>query len=268
MMERSETAVRLRDVTVSFAGRVVVDSVSLALPRRGVSVFIGRSGSGKTTLLRVLNRLNEEFPGSVTTGGVELDLGNGLEPVYPEMGPKTGRQAGRAVRPLPELRRRVGMVFQSPNVFPASVYRNLELPLSLAARCSRRQRAERVEAALRDAGLWDEVRDRLDMPAERLSGGQQQRLCLARALVLEPDILLVDEPTASLDVHAAAAVETLLARLAERLPVVMVSHSLDQTLRLGRTVLVMNQGRLTHCLDAAHIGGESDLAELLGGPPA
>lgn len=260
MME--EKAVRLRDVTVSFAGRVVVDSVSLDLPRRGVSVFIGRSGSGKTTLLRVLNRLNEEFPGSMTTGAVELNLGNGLEPVYPEAGP----EAGRAVRPLPELRRRVGMVFQSPNVFPASVYRNLELPLTLAASCSRRQRRDRVEAALRDAGLWDEVRDRLDMPAERLSGGQQQRLCLARALVLEPDILLVDEPTASLDIHATAAVEKLLTRLAERLPVVMVSHSLAQTMRLGHTVLVMNQGRLTHCLDAAHIGAEADLAELLGGP--
>lgn len=116
--------------------------------------------------------------------------------------------------------------------------------------------------------MWDEVRQRLDMPAERLSGGQQQRLCLARALVLEPDILLVDEPTAALDVHAAAGVEALLVRLAERLPVVMVSHSLAQTRRLGHTVLVMNQGRVTHCLDAAHIGGEAELSALLGGAAA
>lgn len=260
MMEGDETAVRLREVSVSFAGRVAVDAVSLDLPRRGVSVFIGHSGSGKTTLLRALNRLNEEFPGSATTGRVELDLGQGLESVYPE--------PGRPARPLPELRRRVGMVFQSPNVFPTSIYRNLDLPLSLAAACSRRERKERVEAALRDAGLWDEVRQRLDMPAERLSGGQQQRLCLARALVLEPDILLVDEPTAALDVHAAAGVEALLVRLAERLPVVMVSHSLAQTRRLGHTVLVMNQGRVTHCLDAAHIGGEAELSALLGGAAA
>ena len=144
MMEGDETAVRLREVSVSFAGRVAVDAVSLDLPRRGVSVFIGRSGSGKTTLLRALNRLNEEFPGSATTGRVELDLGQGLESVYPE--------PGRPARPLPELRRRVGMVFQSPNVFPTSIYRNLDLPLSLAAACSRRERKERVEAALRDAG--------------------------------------------------------------------------------------------------------------------
>ncbi len=260
MIKGNETAVRLREVSVAFAGRVAVNAVSLDLPRRGVSVFIGRSGSGKTTLLRVLNRLNEEFPGSATTGRVELDLGRGLESVYPE--------PGRPARSLPELRRRVGMVFQSPNVFPTSIYRNLDLPLSLATACSRRERKERVEVALRDAGLWDEVKQRLDMPAERLSGGQQQRLCLARALVLEPDILLVDEPTAALDVHAAAGVEALLARLAERLPVVMVSHSLAQTRRLGHTVLVMNQGRVTHCLDAAHIGGEAELGALLGGSAA
>lgn len=253
-------SVRLSGVTVAFAGRVAVDAVSLELSRRGVSVFIGRSGSGKTTLLRVLNRLNEEFPHCATAGRVELDLGRGLESVYPE--------TGRPARPLPELRRRVGMVFQSPNVFPVSVYRNLAIPLTQAAACPRRDLPGRVEAALRDAGLWDEVKDRLDMPAERLSGGQQQRLCLARALALEPAILLVDEPTAALDVHAAAGVEALLARLAGRLPVVMVSHSLAQTRRLGHTVFVMNKGRVTHTLDAARIGGEADLGALLGEPAA
>lgn len=256
-MEKNETAVRVRDLTVSFAGRVAVDAVSLDLPRRGVSVFVGRSGSGKTTLLRAFNRLNEEFPHCVTTGRVELDLGRGLEAVYAE--------AGRAARPLPELRRRVGMVFQTPNVFPASLYRNLAVPLALVAECPKRDLKDRVEAALRDVGLWNEVEDRLDMPAERLSGGQQQRLCLARALALEPDMLLLDEPTASLDVHATAGVEALLERLADRLPLIMVSHSLAQTRRLGHTIFVMDNGRVTHRLDAANMVDEAELGALLGG---
>lgn len=256
MRELNETAVRLRELTVAFAGRTVVDAVSLDVPRRGVSVFIGRSGSGKTTLLRALNRLNEEFPGCATSGRVELDLGQGLESVYPG--------AGRTARPLAELRRRVGMVFQTPHVFPASVYRNLAVPLALVAECPKRRLPDRVEAALRDVGLWDEVADRLDMPAECLSGGQQQRLCLARALALEPRLLLLDEPTASLDVRATAGVEALLARLGERLPVVMVSHSLAQTRRLGHNIFVMDNGRVTHALDAASIGDEAELGALLG----
>lgn len=241
-MNTEHVAARLDRVSVSFFGRAVVKEVSLELPARGISVFIGRSGSGKTTLLRTLNRLNEEFPGCSTAGSVELDLGDGLEPVWP-----------RGVRPLPELRRRTGMVFQSPNVFPASVYRNVALPLSLTAGCPKREIAARVQTALEDAGLWNEVKDRLDLPAESLSGGQQQRLCLARALALDPAMLLLDEPTASLDVHAASGVENLLIRLAERRPVIMVSHSLAQTIRLGQNVFLMAQGRVTR-----HVRREDD----------
>lgn len=257
-MNAERMAARLTGLGVSFAGRPVVRDVSLELPATGISVFIGRSGSGKTTLLRALNRLNEEFPGCSTVGGVELDLGGGLEPVYP--------QAGRAVRPLPDLRRRVGMVFQTPNVFPASLYRNIALPLALVAECPRREIAGRVRAVLEDVGLWDEVKDRLDMPAERLSGGQQQRLCLARALALEPAVLLLDEPTASLDVHATAGVEALLLRLAERYPVILVSHSLAQTRRLGQNVFVMDKGRVTRRLSADDGLDEGGLNALLGGP--
>lgn len=257
-MSAERVAARLTGLCVSFAGHPAVEEVSLELPATGISVFIGRSGSGKTTLLRALNRLNEEFPGCVTSGGVELDLGDGLEPVYP--------LAGRATCPLPTLRRRVGMVFQTPNVFPASLRRNIALPLALVAECPKREVDGRMRAALENVGLWDEVKDRLDMPAERLSGGQQQRLCLARALALEPAMLLLDEPTASLDVRATAEVEALLRRLADRYPVIMVSHSLAQTRRLGQNVFVLDKGRVTRRLRADDGLDERELNALLGGP--
>lgn len=252
-------AALLENVGVSFDGHEVVRGVSARLPEKGISVIIGRSGSGKTTLLRALNRLNEEFPGCRNTGRIKLDLGAGLEAIYPAPGVR--------VRSLPELRRLVGMVFQSPNVFPVSVYRNIAIPLLTVAECPKAEVGDRVRAALVDAGLWQEVGDRLDTPAERLSGGQQQRLCLARALALAPAMLLLDEPTASLDVHAAAGVEDLLRKLGEQYPLIMVSHSLGQALRLGSMLLVLENGGLTHCLE--HCAGmtESELEALMGLPP-
>lgn len=247
-------AVRMRNVNVSFDGRDVVRDVDLELPGPGISVLIGRSGSGKTTILRALNRLNEEFPACVTTGQIEADLGEGLETIWP---------AGRTDRPLPELRRRVGMVFQTPNVFPASIYRNLAIPLEFAAECPKDEVADRVRAALEAVRLWEEVRGRLNAPAGRLSGGQQQRLCLARTLALEPALLLLDEPTASLDVHATRDVEALLGDLADRYPVIMVSHSLAQARRLARRLILVEEGRADRHFDEGHFPSEEALATLL-----
>ena len=248
-------AVIIRNLSVSFFERTVVRDVSLALPGGGISVLVGRSGCGKTTLLRALNRLNEEFPGCRTEGQVELNLKDGHHFVYP----------GGADVPLEirELRRRVGMVFQTPQVFPASVYRNMALPLQVVAGCPRPELDGRIEAALEQVDLWREVRDRLSSPADRLSGGQQQRLCLARALALEPDLLLLDEPTASLDVHAARHVEDLLLRLVEKYPVVMVSHSLSQSLRLAGTLMVMGPDGRSPRVCAPGGMDEKDLEELL-----
>lgn len=224
-------AVIARDLSVSFFGRTVIRGVNFSLPK-GISVLVGRSGSGKTTILRALNRLNEEFPGCETRGQVELFLKGALHAVYPG--------GERPPLPLRELRRRVGMVFQTPQVFPASVYKNMALPLQVVANCPKAEIEGRMEQALRQVDLWREVQERLHSSAERLSGGQQQRLCLARALALEPELLLLDEPTASLDVHASRHVEELLLRLAEHYPLVMVSHSLSQSLRLADTLLVMS----------------------------
>lgn len=245
----------VRDLSVSFFDHAVLRNVDLEVPSGGIAVLVGRSGSGKTTLLRAVNRLNEEVPGCRTEGRVELLLRGGRMDVWPGDGPD-------AV-PLAELRRRVGMVFQTPQVFPASVYRNVALPLSVTMGCPRSELEDRVREALLSADLWREVEGRLDMPAERLSGGQQQRLCLARALALEPDMLLLDEPTASLDVRAARHVEDLLSSLAERLPIVMVSHGLSQSLRLASFLAVMAGGRVRHRLRSVEGMEEGDLERLL-----
>lgn len=251
-----KTGVLLENVRISFDGLDVVRGVEACLPGKGISVIVGRSGCGKTTLLRALNRLNEEFPGCRTSGRVELDLGAGLEAIYPASGVR--------VRPVQELRRLVGMVFQSPNVFPVSVFRNVAIPLQTVAECPKSELADRVRKALESVGLWKEVGDRLDAPAERLSGGQQQRLCLARALALEPAVLLLDEPTASLDVHATAEVEDLLRNLGTQYPLIMVSHSLGQALRLGKVLLVLESGRVTHRLEDPAAMTEAELGGLLG----
>lgn len=241
---------RIDDLCVSFGRREILHHVSLEIPARGITVLAGRSGSGKTTLLRALNRLNETFPHCRTSGRVELDLGHGLEPVYPAPGVN--------VPPLALLRSRVGMVFQTPNVLPVSVERNLMLPLAVVAGLPEVPCRRRAEHALKNVGLWDEVKDRLNSSAAALSGGQQQRLCLARALALEPAVLLLDEPTASLDVHATAQIEDLLLRLAGQYPLVVVTHHPQQAVRLGERLIVVADG----CVRQQFERGGTDAATL------
>lgn len=256
-MNTAGISVRLHKVSVAFQGREVVGDVSAAFPETGISVLVGRSGSGKTTLLRTMNRLNEEFPGCTTTGQVELNLGNGLETILPD----TPSDAARLS--LPDLRRRVGMVFQTPNVFPSSILKNLSTPLGYVAGCPKNALADRVRTALDAVGLWDEVHDRLHTPAARLSGGQQQRLCLARTLALEPSLLLLDEPTASLDVRAAREVEYLLTRLADTYPIILVSHSLSQACRLGQQIFVLREGKMIRHFADNEAVTEAELVALL-----
>lgn len=253
-------AVTMAGLSVSFAGQTVLNGIDAAFPALGISVLVGRSGSGKTTLLRAVNRLNEEFAGCETRGRVRLDFGEGPLSVY-------GERGGDGDIPLPELRRRAGMLFQTPALFPVSVYRNISLPLTVVAGRSEKQAAERAEQALIAVGLWSEVKDRMHTPAERLSGGQQQRLCLARLLALEPSLLLLDEPTASLDVHAAKEIEALLTKLAGRYPVIMVSHSLGQARRMARgtrgRIIVMEEGAITAALAPGEALTDETLAALL-----
>ena len=216
-------------------------------------MLLGRSGSGKTTLLRTLNRLNECFDGCRTDGSVKLMINGRMTEIYGAGAPEPS-----------SVRRCAGMVFQAPNPLPLALRRNITLPLELTLGLKKREAEERMEQSLRRAGLWDEVKDRLGDSALSFSGGQQQRMCLARTLALEPDILLLDEPTASLDRKSADIVESLLEELRGTIPIIMVSHSLPQALRLGARFFVMRDGKITKTLTRAEVpADESDGEKFL-----
>ena len=247
-----ETLGRLEGLSVRFGGRAALDRVDLEIPARQVTVVVGPSGSGKTTLLRSLNRLNELYAGHEQDGRVVLDLGDGACDV-----------GGPGVD-VAWLRRRVAMVFQTPNVLPLSIEKNLALPLRLTLGVQGRAARERIERALADAELLDQVRDRMHHRATTLSGGQQQRLCLARALVLEPSVLLLDEPTASLDVRASRRIESLIGHLKERYTVVAVSHGLGQAARIADRVVVLGEGRVVETLEREALDDPAALQRLVG----
>ena len=219
---------RLDGVTCRYHGRAAVAEVDLEIPAAGVTAFIGPSGCGKSTVLRCLNRMNDVIPGFSMSGGVELD---GQEIYAPDTDPVA-------------VRRRVGMVFQRSNPFPSSVFDNVAYGMRLAGALSRAQLELRVEASLRAAALWDEVKDRLDSPAAMLSGGQQQRLCIARALAVEPEVLLFDEPASALDPISTERVEDLVLELGRRLTVVIVTHNLQQASRVADRTAFFLLGRL------------------------
>lgn len=244
-------AIAIRDLSVAFAGRPVLRGLNLDIAAGGPTVLVGRSGAGKTTLLRAINRLNECLPGCASSGSVRLHLADGdLEAYAPDTDPEA-------------LRRRVGMVFQSPHVLPVSVARNFALPLRLTTGATEAEIQRRTRQALGEVRLWDEVKDRLQAPAASLSGGQQQRLCLARALALDPEILLLDEPTASLDYQATRGIETLLRELAGRYTLVVVSHSLNQARRLARRLLVLRRGAEVEAVDAESLADGDRLLSLM-----
>ncbi len=208
---------RIRNLSVTYGRETVLDGVSLDIYKGCITALIGPSGCGKTSLLSSLNRLTDMIPGAMVSGSTRL-------------GDTDVLQAGLDVM---ALRRRIGMIFQRPNPFPLSIRRNLELPLREHGVRGRAELDRRIDSALRDVGLWDEVHDRLDSPALALSGGQQQRLCIARALVLEPEVLLMDEPCSALDPIASGVVEDLIRRLRGRYTIVIVTHNLAQARRIA-----------------------------------
>ena len=214
--------IAIRDLDVYYHDRAILKKVNMIFRDRELAAIVGPSGCGKSTLLMVLNRLLDTVPHARVEGSVEFRSNDqgwlnvlGLKEID-----------------LPSLRRRMGLVFQYPNVLFTSIFRNVAFPLRLLG-LSHQDISSKVHRALVDVFLWDEVKDRLDSPATELSGGQQQRLCLARTLVLQPEILLLDEPTSFLDEDLAGKIEGLLLRLKEERTVVVVSHYNDQVLRLS-----------------------------------
>ncbi len=220
---------RVEGLSAGFGALTAIRDVTLDIPDRHVTAIIGPSGCGKSTFLRCLNRMHETVPRAWARGRVLLDE----HEIY-------GDEVDAVA-----VRRHVGMVFQRPTAFPTmSIRRNVAAGLRLAGREQRRREDEIVEQALRRAALWDEVKDRLDESALALSGGQQQRLCIARALAIEPEILLLDEPTASLDPISTEKVEQLVHALREQMAVVIVTHNLQQAARVSDTTAFFLAGEL------------------------
>ncbi len=242
--------VRIESLQVLFKGTPILKGVDLDCRVGEITVLMGPSGSGKTTLLRAVNRLNEVFSGMHTEGAVWLSVDGRPADAY---APTTDVAA---------LRRRAAMVFQTPNVLPTSIRKNFTLPLRHATGLSRPEIERRMMSALGDVELLDEVEHRLGEPALNLSGGQQQRLCLARALALEPDVLLLDEPTASLDFRATRQIERLLDRLKNRYLILAVSHSIGQTSRIADRSYILKDGLIVEELERSTLHEPARLQQL------
>jgi phosphate transport system ATP-binding protein len=225
---RPASKFEVRHLDFFYGKHHALKDINLALQDHTITAFIGPSGCGKSTLLRVFNRMYSLYPGQRATGEVALDGDDVLAPTLD----------------VALLRFRVGMVFQKPTPFPMSIFDNVAFGLRLAKRVSRTELRERVEAALRDAALWEEVKDKLHDDGRGLSGGQQQRLCIARTIAVEPEVILFDEPTAALDPISTLRVEETLQSLRERFCIAVVTHNLQQAARVSNVTAFMYMGEL------------------------
>ena len=217
------------DLSAWFGRNQVLHTIDFAVEPNEVTAIIGPSGCGKSTLIRCMNRMHEEVRGASVRGKVLFD---GTDIYAPDVAPV-------------DVRRRIGMVFQRANPFPTmSIFENTVAGLRLGNRLPKAELRERAQRALASAGLWDEVKDRLDDPGARLSGGQQQRLCIARALAVEPEVILMDEPASALDPASTLRIEELIEELKDRYTVVIVTHNMQQAARVSDWTLFMLYGRV------------------------
>ncbi|RYE73751.1 MAG: phosphate ABC transporter ATP-binding protein [Myxococcales bacterium] len=214
------------DLDIYYGDFKAVEGVNMTIPAKSVTAFIGPSGCGKSTFLRTLNRMHEVIPGARVEGKIVMDGQSLYDP---------------AIDPV-EVRRTVGMVFQRPNPFPTmSIYENVLAGMRLNNKKLKRSEADAiVEKALRGANLWTEVKDRLNKPGQGLSGGQQQRLCIARAIAVEPQVLLMDEPCSALDPISTSAIEDLIHELKEQFTIVIVTHNMQQAARVSEDTAFFN----------------------------
>jgi phosphate transport system ATP-binding protein len=226
---RAETKVVAKDVNVFYGAKQALQSVSVNIPDRAVMAFIGPSGCGKSTFLRCINRMNDTIPIAKVTGKIIIDNQDIYDPSLDVV----------------QLRARVGMVFQKPNPFPKSIYENVAYgPKIHGLARNKGDLDEIVHSSLRRAGLWNEVKDRLQEPGTGLSGGQQQRLCIARAIATKPEVLLMDEPCSALDPIATAVIEELIDELRENFTIVIVTHSMQQAARVSQKTAFFHLGKL------------------------
>ena len=234
----ADVKVRATDVSVFYGQKQALKSVSIDIPARSVTAFIGPSGCGKSTFLRCFNRMNDTVEGARVEGTILLDDSNIYDPGLDVV----------------ELRARVGMVFQKPNPFPKSIFENVSYgPRIHGLAGSKAELAAIVESSLRKASLWEEVKDRLQEPGTGLSGGQQQRLCIARAIAVSPEVILMDEPCSALDPIATARIEELIDELRENYTIIIVTHSMQQAARVSQRTAFFHLGELVEQGDTTDI---------------
>jgi phosphate transport system ATP-binding protein len=227
-----------RDVSVFYGAKQALKNVSLDVGRRQVLAMIGPSGCGKSTFLRCLNRMNDTIPGARVAGTIKLD----------------GQDIHDETLDVVQLRGRIGMVFQKPNPFPKSIYENVAYgPRIHSLARSRAELDDIVCSSLTRAGLWDEVKDRLNSPGTGLSGGQQQRLCIARTIAVQPEVILMDEPCSALDPVATARIEDLIDELRESYAIVIVTHSMQQAARVSQRTAYFHLGELIEIGDTDRV---------------
>jgi phosphate transport system ATP-binding protein len=230
---KPEPLIEIRELNAYYGDFQAIHSLSLEIPRHKVTAFIGPSGCGKSTLLRWINRMNDIVPSAHATGTLrmgQLDI----------LSPSTDAVA---------LRRKIGIVFQKPNPFPKSIYDNVAFGPRLHMKLNKSELDELVEWALRKAAVWEEVKDRLQAPALGLSGGQQQRLCIARAIAVGPEVLLMDEPCSALDPASTLAIEDLMDELRSQYTIVIVTHNMQQAARCSDITAFFFEGRLVETAD-------------------
>jgi len=233
----SATAIEVDGVNLAYGDNHVLHDISMGIAAERVTAFIGPSGCGKSTLLRCFNRMNDLIDGTAITGSIKVK----------------GQDIYARSTDVIDVRRRIGMVFQKSNPFPKSVFENVVYGLRIAGLRDRTKLAEACENSLRGAALWDEVKDRLDESGLSLSGGQQQRLCIARAIAVEPEILLMDEPCSALDPIATLKVEELIYSLKQKYTIVIVTHNLQQAARVSDRTAFFWLGRLVEYAATADI---------------
>ncbi len=224
--------IKVRDLSFYYNKNAVLEETNVDIKQNSITSITGPSGQGKSSFLKTLNRLWESIDGAKVKGVVKIDFGNGFEDIY------------RKNYSLPKLRQKVGMVFQTPNPLPMSIYKNIAFPLKLIGEKNKQTITQKVKTALERAFLWEEVKNRMSDEASMLSGGQQQRLCIARALILDPQVLLLDEPTSSLDETSVKVIEHLLMDLKNTCTIIMVSHYMDQVKRIADQKFILSDKQL------------------------
>ncbi len=224
-----DAKMRARDVSVYYGDKKAIDEVSIEIPTDYVTAFIGPSGCGKSTFLRALNRMNDTIPTARVEGYIELD----------------GQDIYKSGMDVVQLRAQVGMVFQKPNPFPKTIYENIAYGPRIHGLAEGKDELDAiVERSLQRAGLWNEVKDRLQDSGTALSGGQQQRLCIARAIAVDPEVILMDEPCSALDPIATAKIEELIAELHGSYAIVIVTHSMQQAARVSQRTAFFHLGKI------------------------